>query len=142
MPSIYIVLQSQEPDFDVEVDGTAFSEQADQIVSLCEEHGLASPFEFFSVSQEEFAEFAADFDDLAEDEDIEIDRDAIAEPDDETWFAASLGLDWIADLRTAIEDSPGALSDEQSVLDDLTEYERVLTAAEAVDMGWHFGIDY
>ena len=61
------------------------------------------------------------------------------EPD---WFAPAEGLKTVRALRAQITSSPDKVSDTEGVLFDFTEFERVLSAAEAHSLKWHLAVDY
>ena len=127
----FIVLDNPDLGFDPFVNGKAISRDADRLSAVASSLGLKTPDEYFSISADDAASMAAEFD---------IPADVPAPPPEE-WYDADEGLAWVARLRAHLQSNPNAVNDSAAVLADLQEYERVLTQAKSAGAKWHLSID-
>lgn len=111
--------------------GKAFAREAKRLSKIASSLGLKAPEDYASISSDEAAAMAEDFD---------LDEEVQAPP--EQWFDADEGLAWISQLRAHIESDRKSVKDPDSVLADLAEYERVLTQAKPIGAKWHFSVDF
>jgi hypothetical protein len=127
----YIVLDNPDPGFDPFVNGKAVAHEAERISIVASSLGLKTPDDYVSMSVDEAAAMAEDFD-LGDD----------VQAPAEQWFNADDGLDWVARLRAHIQSDAKSMKDAEAVLSDLAEYERVLSQAKSIGAKWHFSVDF
>jgi len=124
--ALFIALERQIPDFDPFVDGKALSEAADQVDAIATSLGVRPLMEFFSADPDIAAEF--------------LDEGVEAPP--QTWFPASDGLATVRALRAHLTANPSAMPKPEMVLRDLSDMERVLSAASEHGVGWCLQVDF
>jgi hypothetical protein len=125
MGGIYIRLERKIEGFDEMVDGKAASRAETQLEKISKKLGVVPLMEFFSASPEEMAEFEVELPD--------------APP--AKFFDANEGLRTVQTLRAYLEKNPGEISDSARVLEDLRDFERVLSKAVENGIGWHLSVD-
>jgi hypothetical protein len=128
----FIVLDNPNPGFDVFVNGKAIVRDAQRLSKLAKSLGLRAPEEYFSMSADDIEAMAGDFD-LGEEP---------SAPPPERWFDAEEGIAWVAKLRDDIASNPNAVKNQEAVLSDLVEFERVFSQAKSIGAKWHFSIDF
>lgn len=126
----FIVLDNPDPGFDPFVNGKAIAREVKRLSKIAASLGLKSPDDYCSMSSEDAASFAAEFD---------IPDDVPAAP--EQWFEADEGLAWTAALRAHLQAKPDLLKNAQAVKADLAEYESVLAQAKTIGAKWHLSVD-
>lgn len=131
----YIVLDNEDPGFETFVNGKAIAHAMEALDALCEQEGLPKLESFFGQSLEELAELL--------DEEIDIPEDEDPGPQ---WFEPAEGLALVDALIATLQKQPGVLNaaefpKAEDVLEDLTEYKSVLTAAEKIGAKWHLSLD-
>ena len=117
----YIVLERKIPGFDHSVNGKALRRAAKVLDALAEEAGARPLMDFFSASPEELAGFA-------EDQAVDLKEEA-TKLAPEKWFSANEGLKTVRALVRAVEN--GKTEHAQAILDDLTEFSKLLEVAAA-----------
>ena len=127
----FIVLDNPNPGFDPFVNGKAIAQDAERLSQIASSLGLKTPNEYVSISGEDAASIAEDFG---------IDDDIQAPP--ERWFLADEGLEWVRRLTARIRSDAKAVEDAHAVLEDLAEYERVLSHAKKIGARWHLSVDF
>jgi hypothetical protein len=127
----YIVLDKDDPGFETFVNGKAVAHALEELDALCDQAGLPKLENFMGQSMDEFAELL--------DDDIEL---PAGEEFQATWFEPEDGIVFIDTLVQAIRSDPGAVSDREEVLEDLSEYKNVLTQTAAIAAKWHLAIDF
>jgi hypothetical protein len=127
----FIALDNPEPGFDPFVDGKAIAREAKRISKVASSLGLKTPDDYVSMGGDEAAAMAEEFG---------ISEDVQAPP--EQWFDADEGLAWVTRLRSHIQSDSKSVKDPGAVLEDLAEYERVLTQAKAIGAKWHLSVDF
>lgn len=132
MPSLYIVLEQENPGFDSEVNGRALSQHEAELDQIAKSLSVTPLMEFFSVDPEEAAGVA---------EDSGGDPSSMTfEP--EHWHEPSAGLVTVLALKQYAAEHPAAIPNEEAVLAELGEFERVLHLAKAHGVKWHLAVDY
>ncbi len=126
----FIVLDNDNPGFDTEMDGSVIAGEEEVLVKIATDAGLASPLDFFSMAQDEMAEFL---------EEAGVDG---SPPAEEVWFSAADGLGWVRALQAAVRASSGLLTNHAGVLSDLAEIEAILANAKDLGARWHMAVDY
>ena len=141
--AFYIVLNTETPGFDLFIPGKSLARNSDALHQIALAVGVKPLWEFFSTTLTDAANAMG----LSLEEAEEWAKESRAnggnppglEPD---WFAPIEGLKTVRALRKQIATSPDTVSNTEDVLFDLTEFERVLSAAEAHSLKWHLAVDY
>ena len=132
--AMYVVLERDVPDLGSSLDGKALS-HADYVLSpLARRLGVTPLMDFFSMSREDAAAEAEQFNTLAGLEEARV--------PDEQWFPAVEGPRTVRALVAHLEDHPDAVEAPGRVLDDLRDFADVLEEADRRGIRWHLGIDY
>lgn len=129
----YIVLEREIPGFDPFVNGKALAREADDLGGVLARCGVPDLFSFVVVELDDFD----DVDDPDESFDVESSPTSAG-----TWFAPDEGLNWIRQVNAAVRAEPASLRDSSAVLQDLTEFEAVLTRAASESVRWRLAIDF
>lgn len=124
--AFYIALEREIPDFDPFLNGKALSQASDQLDQIATSLGVRPLMEFFSADPEMAAEFL--------EEGTEIPP--------QSWFPASDGLATVRALHSHLTANPSAVPQQEMVLDDLSDMERVLTTASEHSVGWCLQVDF
>lgn len=125
MSGFYISLERPIEGVDALVDGKGIHSADTKLEKLSKKLGVTPLMEFFSCSPEEIAQF-----------DVE---DTDAPP--AKFFDAKEGLKTVHALRTYLEKNPKELKESAWILQDLKEFEHVLSKAAELGVGWHLSID-
>jgi hypothetical protein len=132
MPSFYIILERNIPNFDIYVNGNSLAEKKDDLERAAKVLRVKSLMSFFSIRPEELAGLA---------ENHGLDRKGKAlKPPQEKWFSAEDGLHTVRKLIGHQESLGSPRSSD--VLGNLREFERVLEKADQVGLRWRLAIDY
>jgi hypothetical protein len=132
--SLYIVVEGEDPGFDIFVNGHAVARHEDALERLAERLRVSPLLEFFSADENSMA--------------LLLEQGAgnpewlhhLPEPQ---WFAASTGLVTVRALLDFLQLSPMAVGTETgSVISELREYERVLYKTEQRDLRWHLAVSW
>ena len=123
MSTAYFIVLDQEIPFDTSVNGKQVAQSFNVLSDLCENRNLRS---FDGFVWQDLSEYL--------DEGFEI------SPPDEVWFDASEGLDWLDGLIAAVSESE-AITLKEFVLEDLHEYQQLLTHADEAGAKWRFEVD-
>ncbi len=116
----FIVLDSEDPDFDPFVDGKMLAKYQDEVNALAERLGLKQFEDFLSQDLSEFD--VPDMDDL--------------------WFEPSEGIKWVEVLIDHLKTNPEALPEAADVLEDLEDYLNVFKEAGSRGLKWHLELDF
>ncbi len=132
--SLYIVVEGEDPEFDIFVNGHALARNEDALERLAERLKVYPLLEFFSADENSMAlllEQGAGKPEWAR---------HLPEPQ---WFGPSTGLVTVRALLRFLEGSPMALGSETaSVISELREYERVLRKTEEHGLRWHLAVSW
>jgi hypothetical protein len=131
MPSYYIVLGKDIPNFDVYVNGNSLASDSDSLEKLAKKIGVTTFLSFFSVSPEEVNSL------LEEGQTVE--SLGIKVPA-KKWFSAKDGLNTVKELINNLDELE--TTKREQILSNLKEFERVLEAANQAGVRWHLAIDY
>ena len=128
--ALYIMPERDVAGLEVYVNGKALggSEQLDR---LAERAGVRPLMEFFSQDP---AEAAASFDA----EEVEPPAEGF---DSERWFSATEGLATVVGLISYLEANGGAIPESSALIEDLREFESVLSQLASEGVGWHLAVD-
>jgi hypothetical protein len=132
--SLYIVVEGEDPGFDIFVNGQALARNEDALESLAGRLKVSPLLEFFSADENSMAlllEQGAGNPDWAR---------HLPQPQ---WFSPAEGLVTIRALINFLTDAPAALGSEtQPVLLELREYERVLTKTAHRGLRWQLAVSW
>jgi len=121
----YIVLDKKKPGFDTFVNGKAVAREMEAISKITKKLKLPDISDLTS-----FAALAAEFG---------VDPDS--EGAKEKWFDADEGLRWVRAVYEYVDTHPRSVGNRPGVLEDLEDYETVLTQAAKLKAKWHFAMD-
>lgn len=132
--SLYIVVEGEDPGFDIFVNGHALARNEDALERLAERLNVCPLLEFFSADENSMAlllEQGAGNPEWAQ---------HLPQPQ---WFDAAKGLVTVCALIEFLTESPTALGSETAaVVTELREYERVLRKAAQRDLRWHVAVSW
>ena len=132
--SLYIVVEGEDPGFDIFVNGHALARNEDSLERLAERLKVAPLLEFFSADENSMAlllEQGAGNPDWAQ---------HLPQPQ---WFDPANGLLTVCALIEFLRAHPTALGSETApVLSELRDYERVLRKATHRDLRWHLAVSW
>lgn len=126
--ALYIRLEREIPGFDPFVNGKAVARAGDFTESTAKRLGVKPLMEFFSVDEEAAA--------LAEESGV----DSADVP--EQWFDPADGLITVRALITELEAHPSSVKGAANILEDLHEFESVLTRANEQKVRWSLAFDF
>jgi hypothetical protein len=132
--SLYIVVEGEDPGFDIFVNGHALARNEDSLERLAERLRVSPLLEFFSADENSMAlllEQGAGNPEWAR---------HLPKPQ---WFDPAAGLVTVCALIDFLEESPAALgSDTTAALAELREYERVLRKTARYGLRWHLAVSW
>jgi hypothetical protein len=132
--SMYIVVEGEDPGFDIFVNGRMLARNEDALEKLAERLGVRPLLEFFSADQNSMA--------LLLDEGAGDPEWAKTLPPPQ-WFAPQDGLETIAALAEFLRDTPAFLgSDTGNVVRELEEFERVLRKTAVRNLKWQLAVSW
>jgi hypothetical protein len=132
--SLYIVVEGEDPGFDIFVNGHALARNEDALERLAERLSVQPLLEFFSADRNSMA--------------LLLDQGAgnpawtshLPQPQ---WFAPEDGLRTIRSLIDFLAMAPAALgSDTEMVARELREYETVLRKTSLHNLRWHLAVSW
>jgi hypothetical protein len=131
---MYIVVQGEDPGFDIFVNGHALARNEDALEKLAENLGVKPLLEFFSADQNSMA--------LLLEEGAGDPEWAKTLPPPQ-WFTPEDGLITICTLLDFLRPSATALGNETAaVIAELDEYERVLRKTSAKRLRWQLAVSW
>jgi len=130
VPSYYVILEREIPNFDAYVNGHGLSKDSDRLEQLAKGIGVKPLLSFFSVSQEELISLLNGA----------VSADLNIKSEKEQWFSAEDGLRTVRALMDSLQKTQSTARERR--VSELREFERVLIVAHEQDIGWHLGIDY
>lgn len=132
--SLYIVVEGEDPGFDIFVNGHALARNEDALERLAEFLHVSPLLQFFSADENSVA--------------LLLDHGA-ANPEwtqhlpQPQWFKAAEGLVSVRALIGFLTSTPISLGSETlPVLQELREYERVLQKADLRRLRWHLAVSW
>ena len=132
--TMYIVVEGEDPGYDIYVNGRALARQEAGIERLAHTLGVRPLLDFFSADENSMAlliEEGAGNPELL---------DRLPPPQ---WFPPEEGLQTVRGLIEALEQEPRRLGKESAaVLSELMEYERVLLKTAARGLRWHLAFSW
>jgi hypothetical protein len=122
----FIVLEDENIDIDTFVNGKNIALAFDELVSVCNKHGIKTIEDYISQDASEF---------LGELDDINVPDQGVL------WFDAQEGLDWARRLIDTLKTEK--LSCEVGpVIEELNEYIGVFNKAKKHGIKWHLELDF
>jgi hypothetical protein len=132
--SLYIVVEGEDPGFDIFVNGHSLARNEDALERLAERLKVSSLLEFFSADENSMALLL---------EQGGGNPDWVHHLPDPQWFDPADGLISVCTLIEFLRESPAAIGSEtEQVLSELREYERVLRKAAQRDLRWHLAVSW
>lgn len=132
--SLYIVVEGEDPGFDIFVNGHALARNEEALERLAETLHVSPMLEFFSADENSMA--------LLLEQGTGNPEWARNLPQPQ-WFAAADGLFTVRSLIDFLTSKPAAIGSETfPVLLELREYERVLQKAAAHGLRWHLAASW
>src|SRR5450755_1510764 len=132
--SMYIVVEGEDPGFDIFVNGHALARNEDALERLAERLRVSPLLEFFSADENSMAlllEQGAGNPEWA---------NHLPQPQ---WFTPDLGLATVSSLLDFLRTSPTALGSETAaVVSELREYDRVLGKTAEHGLRWHLAVSW
>ena len=132
--SLYIVVEGEDPGFDIYVNGHALARNEDALERLAERLKVRPLLDFFSADENSMA--------LLLEQGAGNPEWAQHLPETQ-WFDADIGLATVCALIGFLNESPMALGSETTgVLLELREYERVLRKTAQHGLRWHLAVSW
>jgi hypothetical protein len=128
--ALYIMPEREVAGLEVYVNGKALG-RSDQLDRLAERAGVRPLMEFFSQDPAEAAAFL-------EAEEVEPPAEGFAP---ERWFSATEGLATVLGLISYLEANGAAIPESSALIEDLREFESVLSQLASEGVGWHLAVD-
>jgi len=132
--SLYIVVEGEDPGFDIFVNGQALARNEDALERLAQQLRVTPLLDFFSADENSMALLS---------------EQGAADPDWgkhlplPQWFQAPEGLLCVRSLIGFLEANPVALGSETgTVLSELREYEHVLRKTALYGLRWHLAVSW
>jgi hypothetical protein len=131
---MYIVVEGEDPGFDIFVNGHALARNEDALEKLALRLGVKPLLEFFSADENSMA--------LLLEEGAGDPEWAKTLPPPQ-WFSPADGLGTISTLLDFLRDSPSALGSETApIVGELEEYERVLRKTSTRNLRWQLAVSW
>ncbi|MGB9415448.1 MAG: hypothetical protein WCB58_03960 [Acidobacteriaceae bacterium] len=132
--SMYIVVEGEDPGYDIFVNGRALARNEDALEKLAHRLGVRPILDFFSADENSMA--------LLLEEGAGDPEWAKTLPPPQ-WFAAEDGLITVCTLIDFLRDHPLALGSEtQEVLKETEEFERVLRKTAQHHLRWQLAVSW
>jgi hypothetical protein len=132
--SMYIVVEGEDPGYDIFVNGQALARNEDALERLAQRLHVTPLLEFFSADENSMALLL---------------EQGVASPDwarhlpEPQWYDAQDGLATVCALLDFLTANPVALGSEtQPVQVELREYERVLRKTGSHGLHWHIAVSW
>jgi hypothetical protein len=131
---MYIVVEGEDPGFDIFVNGRALARHEDALEKLALSLGVRPLIEFFSADETSMSLLIEEGAGNAE---------LIKRLPPTQWYFGSEGLATVEALLEALKDEPQKLGTEgPQVLEELEQYQRVLSKTEARGLRWHLAVSW
>jgi hypothetical protein len=132
--SMYIVVQGDDPGYNIFVNGRALARHEDAVERLALRLGVKPLIEFFSADENSMALLI---------EEGAGNSDLLKRLPPPQWYAPQDGLNTVTALVAALREEPQQLGTEGSlVLAELEEYERVLLKTQERGLRWHLAVSW
>ncbi len=132
--SMYIVVEGEDPGFDIFVNGRSMARHEDALERLALKLGVKPLIEFFSADENSMSLLI---------EEGAGDKDLIRRLPPPQWYSPAEGLKTVQALVDALKHEPQQLGSEgEQVLAELMEYAVVLEKTRARDLRWHLAVSW
>jgi hypothetical protein len=132
--SMYIVVEGEDPGFDIFVNGRALARNEDAVEKLALRLSVRPLIEFFSADENSMSLLI---------EEGAGNRELMHRLPPPQWYLAQDGLTTVETLIAALEVEPQQLGSEgEQVLSELLEYRRVLHKTRDREMRWHLAVSW
>jgi len=131
---MYIVVEGDDPGFDIFVNGRALARNEDALEKLALRLGVKPLIEFFSADENSMSLLI---------EEGAGSRELMHRLPPPQWYPARDGLLTVEALVSTLEHEPQQLGSEgEQVLGELLEYRRVLQKTGEREMRWHLAVSW
>jgi len=131
---MYIVVQGEDPGFDIYVNGRALARNEDAVEKLALQIGVRPLIEFFSADENLMSLLV---------EGGAGDAELMKQLPPPQWFRGDEGLATVTALIESLQDEPQKLGSEGVlVLEELREYAVVLRKTAERGLGWHMAVSF
>lgn len=132
--SMYIVVEGEDPGFDIFVNGRALARHEDALEKIALRIGVKPLIEFFSADENSMSLLI---------EEGAGNADLMRRLPPPQWYTGGDGLATVRALIAALEDAPHQLGTEgPQVLSELREYARVLEKTMRAGLRWHIAVSW
>jgi hypothetical protein len=132
--SMYIVVEGEDPGFDIFVNGRSLARHEDALEKLALRLGVRPLIEFFSADENSMSLLI---------EEGAGNQDLMRRLPPPQWYSPAEGLTTIQALLDALMDEPQQLGTEgEQVISELMEYARVLKKTHDRQMRWHLAVSW
>jgi len=132
--SMYIVVEGEDPGFDIFVNGRSMARHEDALEKLALSIGVRPLIEFFSADENSMALLI---------EEGAGNQELIRQLPPPQWYRANDGLLTVRTLIATLRAEPQQLGSEgENVLSELEEYARVLEKVDARGLRWHLAVSW
>jgi hypothetical protein len=132
--AMYIVVEGEDPGFDIFVNGRSLARHEDALEKLALELGVRPLIEFFSADENSMSLLI---------EEGAGNQELMRRLPPPQWYSAEDGLLTVRALLEALGDEPQMLGTEGGqVLAELSEYATVLEKTAARGMRWHLAVSW
>ncbi len=131
---MYIVVEGEDPGFDIYVNGRALARQEAAVERLAHTLGVRPLLDFFSADVNSMALLI---------EEGAGNPDLLHRLPPPQWFSPEHGLQTVRELIEALQNEPRRLGKEgTAVLSELLEFERVLSKTADRGLRWHLAFSW
>lgn len=131
---MYIVVEGEDPGFDIFVNGRALARNEDALERLAIRQGVRPLIEFFSADENSMSLLI---------EEGAGNPELLQKLPPPQWYAGEAGLATVRALLQALRDDPAQLGSEGSLMrDELEEYETVLQKTADRGLRWHLAVSW
>jgi hypothetical protein len=132
--SIYIVVEGEDPGYDIYVDGQALARHEGAVEQLARNLNVKPLLEFFSADENSMALLI---------QEGGGNPDLLHRLPPPQWYQPEDGLETVAALVEALELDPSQIGAEgPEVLEELRQYQRVLRKTVAAGLRWHLAVSW
>lgn len=141
---IFVALDQAIPNFEAFVQAPHLASEFARVNEISKRAGLKPLASYMGQSSADFDEiFAEDedgSDDLAPDGSFYDCIHELPEGNDEVWFGATDGVQYVDALIEAVRKAQNELAEGPSIVEELLKFRQVLGRAMVVDAEWHFAV--
>ena len=132
--SMYIVVEGEDPGFDIFVNGRSLARHEDALERLALRLGVRPLIEFFSADENSMSLLI---------EEGAGNQELMRRLPPPQWYSPADGLSTVCALLDALVDEPQQLGTEgELVISELMEYARVLKKTGERQMRWHLAVSW